>query len=426
MRVYDRAINESLPGASQAVAAVTNVRGAEYPRVYADGRAIFRLQMPSANKVLLEGGQGLCSSPIPMTKDADGIWTVTTGPAVTGFHYYWFNVDGAHVNDPSSETFVGYGREVSGIEIPDPMSVDTDLPNVSIDPVQPTFYEPQGGPMGQVEERWYHSRITGHWRRCMVYTPAGYSAADNAQTHYPVLYLQHGAGEDETGWTRQGKANFILDNRINPTAPIGPFARFMMAPHVKTAPMIVVMDNGYAAYGGSGGRDPSAAFLTREIEAFGSVLFADLIPFIDAQYRTAADRDHRALAGLSMGAMQAMAVGLTHLDQFAYLAAFSLPFFGRIPAMGPGSARFVPPPFESRTAYNGVFADPAAFNQKVRLFWFGAGTAEVQLNRRLRDNLAQLKKAGIKSELFQSSGTAHEWLTWRRCLDEFTPLLFQA
>jgi enterochelin esterase-like enzyme len=433
MRFYDSPINESLPGASQAVPAATNVPSAEYPRVYADGRVIFRLRMPFAQSVELEGGQGLCRAPIPMIKDEEGVWNLTIGPSVTGFHYYWFNVDGVAMNDPGSGTYFGYGKETSGIEIPDPMSIDTDLPNVPINPMNPTFYAPHdGGQQGQLEEHWYLSGITGDWRRCFVYTPAGYNEAANLNTRYPVLYLQHGAGEDETAWGRQGRVNFILDNLINPPPVLALFAMFRGSAGPKTKPMIVVMDNNYATYAkqdsASENLDPSSRYLSPGIDAFGSVVISDLIPSIDGTYRTIADHDHRAIAGLSLGAMETMAVALTHLDTFSYVGAFSLPFFGTIPSRPPSAQtlRPAPPPFDPKTAYGGIFADAASFNQRVHLFWFGAGTAEVQLNNALRQNVAKLTAQGIKPELYQSPGTAHEWLTWRRCLNEFAPRLFQA
>lgn len=432
MRFYDSAINESLPGASQAVPAATNVPSAEYPRVYADGRVIFQLRMPSAQSVQLEGGQGLCRGRIPMIKDAEGVWNLTIGPSATGFHYYWFNVDGVAMNDPGSETFFGYGKETSGIEIPDPMSIDTDLPNVPINPVRPTFYAPHDGPQGQLEEHWYLAKTTGNWRRCFVYTPAGYNEAANSNTRYPVLYLQHGAGEDETGWGRQGCVNFILDNLINPPPVRGLFAMFGGPAGPKAKPMIIVMDNDYATYtkqvSGSENHDPSSRYLSPGIDAFGSVVIDDLIPMIDRTYRTIGDRDHRAMAGLSLGAMETMAVALTHLDTFSYVGAFSLPFFGTIPPRPPSAqtSRPAPPPFDPKAAYEGVFADAASFNQRVRLLWFGAGTAEVQLNDALRENVAKLTAQGLKPVLYQSLGTAHEWLTWRRCLNEFAPQLFQA
>jgi enterochelin esterase-like enzyme len=422
MTFYDQPIDESLPGERQAVPADTNVRSAAYPRVYADGRVIFRFRMPSAQSVHLEGGQGLCQAPVPMSKDSEGVWHLTIGPSLTGFHYYWFNVDGVTMNDPGSATFVGYGKETSGIEIPDPMNVDTDLPNVPVDPVRLAFYAPHDGQQGQLQERWYLSKTTGTWRRCIVYTPLGYNEGAGSDARYPVLFLQHGAGEDETGWGRQGRANFIIDNLIKGNSNVP----------AKTKPMIVVMDNGYASYAKKPANpeaaDPSARFLSAGTEAFGSVLMNDLIPTIDRNYRTIADRSQRAMAGLSMGAMQAMAITLTHLDTFSYIGAFSLPFFGApaTPPASPQGTRPTPPPFDPKTAYDGIFGDAANFNQKVRLLWFGAGTAELQLNGSLRENVSKLSMQGIKSVLYQAGGSAHEWQTWRHCLNEFAPLLFQA
>ena len=255
MRFYNQLINESLPGAAQAVPATTTVPSAEYPRVYADGRVIFRVHLPAAQSVQLEGGQGLCSTPVPMTKDADGNWSVTLAPAVMGFHYYWFNVDGTAMNDPGSETFFGYSKETSGIEIPDPQQISSDLVTAPVIP----FYAPHDGPHGQIHEHWYQSVVTGKWRRCFVYTPPGYHDAANAGARYPVLYLQHGAGEDETGWSRQGGVNFIMDNAIQ-----GNSSSFFFASAPKAKPMIVVMDNGYATYKegtGPDGRDPSESYL---------------------------------------------------------------------------------------------------------------------------------------------------------------------
>src|SRR5579884_4230070 len=164
-----------------AAPASTNVRGAQSPRIYPDRHAWFTLKAPEAKTVQLAGA--IASAPLPMTRDAEGVWSVTTGPLVPGFHYYWFLVDGVQVNDPGSETFMGYGKETSGIEIPE-AGVD--------------FYAIKRVPHGDVREHWYFSTVTGQWRRCFVYTPPGYDT--NSGTRYPVLILQHGAGEDETGW----------------------------------------------------------------------------------------------------------------------------------------------------------------------------------------------------------------------------------
>ena len=425
MKFYNQLINESLPGAAQAVPATTTVPSAEYPRVYADGRVTFRVHLPFAKAVQLEGGQGLCSAPVPMVRDADGNWSVTLAPTVMGFHYYWFNVDGTKVNDPGSETFFGYGKETSGIEIPDPQQISSDLVTAPVIP----FYAPhKGSPQGQLHEHWYESRITGNWRRCIVYTPPGYGESANVGMRYPVLYLQHGAGEDETGWSRQGGVNFIMDNAIHGNSSS---FFFFAASAPKAKEMIVVMDNGYATYSDGAGaesRDPSEkyipAFIRGSVEAFGAVMIKELIPMIDRTYRTIADRDHRAMAGLSMGGMQTMVVALTHLDMFSYVGTFSGAQFLSPPpsSQAPDPA---PSPFDPTTSYGGVFADAASFNSKVRLLWMGAGTAELSLNESLRENAEKLRAANIKVVQFHSPGTAHEWQTWRICLSKFVPLLFQ-
>ena len=197
--------------------ATSNVPRAQYPRVHADCRVTFRLKAVDAKQIQVQPGgadNGLGKGPFNMERDGDGNWTFTTPPVVPGFHYYWLHVDGVAVNDPGSETYFGYGKPTSAVEVPE-AGVE--------------FFEAKDVPHGEVRTLWYHSRITGALRRAFVYTPPGYDA--DPRRRYPVLYLQHGAGEDERGWTTQGRANFILDNLI--------------AAETAT-PMIVVMDNGYA------------------------------------------------------------------------------------------------------------------------------------------------------------------------------------
>ena len=208
--------------ADESKPATSNVPRAEYPRIHADQRVTFRLKAPEAKSVKVQPGgadSGLGKGPYDMQRSDDGNWTVTTPRAVPGFHYYWLVVDGVAMNDPGSETFFGYGKPTSGVEVPEPGA---------------DYYDVKDVPHGEVRSLWYHSKVTGAVRRAMVYTPPGYDA--DAGTRYPVLYLQHGAGEDERGWTTQGRANFILDNLIAAGA---------------AAPMIVVMDNGYAARSGA-------------------------------------------------------------------------------------------------------------------------------------------------------------------------------
>jgi enterochelin esterase-like enzyme len=358
--------------------ATTNVAGAQYPRIGKDLRITFRLKAPDAKRVNLQGGDGLGKGPFEMVRGEGGVWTVTTPPAVPGFHYYWLLVDGVAVSDPASETFFGYGKPTSGVEVPE-NGVD--------------FYDPRDVPHGEVRARWYRSAVTGQWRRAQVYTPPDYDV--NPRARYPVLYLQHGAGENETGWAAQGRMNFILDNLIAAG---------------KARPMLVVMDRGYAVRPGEPAAKGKKGTPFGQGSAFEDVVVKDLIPLIDATYRTLPDRQHRAIAGLSMGGGQAMQIGLRHPDLFAYVGAFSGALFGK---------------FDPKTAYGGAFADPKAFNEKFRLLWLGAGTAEVRFHQSAKALHEALGRIGFKSVFVESPGTAHEWQTWRRALHDFAPRLFR-
>jgi enterochelin esterase-like enzyme len=389
--------SELAPAAEQSSPSELNVLGAPTPSIHADRGITFTLKAPDARSVQVAGGDGLGVGPFPMTKDVEGIWSVTTPPAVPGFHYYWFVLDGVPVNDPSSETFFGYGKETSGVEVPEPGA---------------NYYAINDVPHGEVREKRYLSRTTGEWRRALVYTPPGYDK--NSQTRYPVLILQHGAGEDETGWTRQGKAQFILDNLIA---------------SAKAQPMIVVMDRGYATRAAAPavkiGPDAPLANAKIAFSTFEDVIVHDLIPTIDASYRTVPDREHRAMAGLSMGGMQTLFITLQHLDMFAYIGSFSGPIVPDLNSKQPlaGTQRG---PFDTKTAYDGAFSNAATFNSRVKLFWLGVGTAEPELFRAGIGAAAQaLKQAGVRVEYFESAGTAHEWQTWRRALHDFVPRLFR-
>lgn len=348
--------------------AASNVPGAEYPEIHPDLRITFRVTAPGAQKVQVEGGDGLGKGPFDMVRGEKGVWTVTIPPAQPGFHYYWLLVDGLRVNDPSSRTYFGYSRETSGVEVPD--KVD--------------FYEANDVPHGEVRSRWYFSKVTGKWRRACVYTPPDY---DRGTVRYPVLYLQHGMGENELGWTTQGRANFILDRLIAAGT---------------ARPMIVVMENGMLA------AKPNAAPGARGNEAFEDVVIGDLIPMIDSTYRTLADREHRAIAGLSMGGGQALQIGLGHLDRFAWVGSFS------------GAIRN----FDPKTSYGGALADAAAANSKLRLLWFGAGMAEPGMYKAAKAVHDALDNMGIRN-VFYECPFAHEWQTWRYDLREFAPGLFR-
>ena len=369
--------------------AVTNVSGAAFPRVDGASRAQFRLKAPDATKVRLN----FWSNPkLDMEKQADGYWTVTTPPLAPGLHYYTLIVDGVEFSDPASHAFYGGSKDASAIEIPEPGV---------------TFYSVQEVPHGEVREVWYHSAVTGSWRHALVYTPPGYDA--QTRVRYPVLYLQHGGGEDETGWIRQGNANFILDNLIASGA---------------SKPMIIVMANGYARRAGQTPPDlagkpfgsPEMMRAMRETAAaFEDDMTQALIPYIDAHFRTLTDRDHRAMAGLSMGGMQTFQVTFDHLDLFSYIGGFS----GAAGSLGNDK-------FDPKTSLNGALSDPAAFAKKVHLLWLGVGTDEpANMHAGIERLHTSLMDANIKHVFYESPGTAHEWQTWRRDLKDFAPRLFQ-
>ena len=374
-----------------------NIPGAPYPCIYPDHRVAFRVAAPDAQKVQVRLG-GVHE----MTRGADGLWTVTIPPQVEGFHYYSIVVDGAVQADAATRTFFGSGWDNSGIEIP---AHDAD------------FYAPKDVPHGDVRERWYFSKVTGNWRRCYVYTPPNYEAS--AKTRYPALYLLHGWGENEQGWPTQGHVDFIMDNLIAAD---------------KAKPMIIVMDNLNAVKPGEdaglywarsiiarrsmadipaapGARGASRPFFPPNWgEAFTEMMFTDLIPMIERTYRVLRGRDNRAMAGLSMGGAQTFKTALTNLDNFAYLGGFS------------GSCADRDTNFDPKTSCGGAFADPAAFNKKVKLLFLGIGSAEGPGTKNFSDALTN---AGIHTVYFESPGTAHEWLTWRRCLNDFAPRLFR-
>ena len=369
---------ERVSSVEDAKPASTNVMGATYPRVLPDHSVAFQFKAPDAQSVDVD----ITGKKFPMTRGDDGMWNVTTIPLVEGFHYYALDVNGVRMNDPGSHTYFGMGMDASGIDIPE-YGVD--------------YYLAREVPHGEVRIRNYHSKITGQWRRCFVYTPPDYDK--NSSTRYPVLYLQHGMGEDETGWIFQGHGNLILDNLIA---------------EKKAVPMIIVMENGYASVpAGPFGPPPSGR--GPEIGAFDDVMIKEVIPMIDSNFRTIPDREHRAMAGLSMGANQALHLATGHLDTFAYMAGFSGTMNGL-------SGDVLDP----ATAFNGIFKDGAAFNGKVKLLWLGMGTEEPDLfHKSIGAFRTMLDTAGIKYVYFSSPGTAHEWLTWRRDLNDFAPRLFR-
>lgn len=359
--------------AQTGVPAQTNVPEMKYPCVDGSSRATFKIKAPEAHNVQVD----ICGKKWPMEKDAEGIWSVTTEPLVVGFHYYFLLIDGVPVADPSSETFFGCGKMASGIEIPEA-------------PENAAYYTyDKSIAHGQVRECHYYSTVEQNVRRCFVYTPAGYDTDQSRR--YPVLYLQHGMGEDERGWSNQGKMADIMDNQIAAG---------------KCVPMIVVMDYGNCGY--IFGTKPG-----ERREDFGAsftpILLTDIIPYIDKTFRTKTDRDSRAMAGLSWGGHQTFETTLANLDKFAYIGAFS-------------GAIFLPKNADIRKVYNGVFADAETFNRQVHTLFLGIGSEENMGSRQLSEKLTA---AGINNIYYESPGTHHEWLTWRRCLNEFLPLIFR-
>lgn len=352
--------------------APSSVPNSQYPYIDSDGKVTFRIFAPSAKRVQVMGRDikiPFGEKPTDLIRSEDGVWTVTI-PINPGFHYYQLIINGTPVNDPASKTYFGWGQATSGLEIPHP---------------QVDFDSAKRVPHGEVRERWYHSQVTGELRRVFVYTPPDYDR--NIKRRYPVLYLQHGAGENERAWTKQGKANFLMDNLINSRQAV---------------PMIVVMDNGYA-------RKPGVELPADSWgnEAFSEVVIKDLIPLIDSQYRTIAQRNYRAFAGLSMGGGQALEVGLNNLDKFSWVGGFSS----------------LLKDFDINKSYGEVFTNPLKTNLKLNLLWLGCGTEDdfYTTNKTAHE---KLEKADINHVWVASEG-GHEWLVWRRYLRDFASRLFQ-
>jgi S-formylglutathione hydrolase FrmB len=381
-----------------------NFPGIQYPRIEADSRVTFRFNAPNAQKVqvalVTSGSNSLQPLPFDMTKGADGMWTYTSAPQSPGYHNYWMLVDDAAVLDPGTNAFIGYSHMCNAFEIPEPGVNYYDLAEV---------------PHGNVLIKNYFAKTANSWRHIFVYTPPGYDA--NPSVRYPVLYLQHGGGEDERVWIEMGRTNLILDNLLAQR---------------KVKPMIVVMETsavagarpgpgaGFGGIGGPGGGP------------YGQLMVNDLIPWIDSNFRTLSGKDHRAMAGLSMGGMQTAAVTMANLDKFSYIGLFSggaaLGFGPGAPGKAaPNAPKFAPAPFDIKTSYNGAMANPAEFNKKVKVLFMSFGSEPPLENPEgLKKHQDQLITAGItNSFVYISPGTSHEWQTWRRSLYVFAPLLFK-
>lgn len=348
--------------------ASTNQPGKEYPQVNSEGRVRFRIVAPDAQNVTVSFRDSSA-----FTKGEDGAWVGYTRPLDEGFHYYTINIDGAEVPDPNSMYFFGAMRWGSGVEVP---AKDQE------------FYAVKEVPHGQLREVLFFSKSTDTTRRAFVYTPPGYDA--NLETRYPVLYLQHGWGENEYGWGAQGHANLIMDNLIA---------------EGRAKPFIIVMTYGMTNEIQFGG------LRNFDISHFETVLVDELIPYIDANFRTLSDRSNRAMAGLSMGGMETKMITLRNLDKFSHIGLFS----------------------GGSISLDDVNNTPG-FPEKVKLVFVSYGSKELGGGavaggqRRGGDpqaNTEALKEAGINTHFYVSPDTAHEWQSWRRSLRELAPLLFQ-
>jgi enterochelin esterase-like enzyme len=344
-----------------------NQPGQQYPMVNSQGYVRFRIVAPLAHSVTASlGGRG----GTVLTKAADTTWVGTTAkPEDKGFHYYHLTIDGGVFNDPGTLNFYGSTRWESGVEVPAP---DQD------------FYALKDVPHGRVQQVLFPSKSTNTSRRAFVYTPPDYDK--DPSKRYPVLYLQHGWGEDETAWSNQGHANLIMDNLIA---------------EGKCKPFLIVMTYGMTNEIKFGG------LRNFDIKPFQTVLVDELIPYVDANFRTLSDQSHRGMAGLSMGGMETKMITMAHLDKFSHIGLLSGGTF----------------------SLDDVNKAPG-FKEKVKLVFVSFGSRELEGDRPRffggdpRANAEALKQAGINSVFYVSPETAHEFLSWRRSLHELAPLLF--
>ncbi len=362
-----------------------NQPGKLYPQVNSEGRVRVQISAPEAHKVQLD----ISAVKYDLVKDENGVWTGESAPQDEGFHYYQLWVDGAAVPDPGSLYFYGAGRWGSGIEVP---AKDQDI------------FALKDVPHGELREVQYFSKTSDKVRRAYIYTPPGYSK-DNSKS-YPVLYLQHGMGENETGWGNQGHANLIMDNLIA---------------EGKAVPFIIVMENSGVNFDRPRGPRPERNANADSTQSrrrgprggfdfageFKNLLLNDLIPYVEANYRVIADPEHRAMAGLSMGGMQTRIITLGNPDVFSQVGIFS---------GGSISTEDV--------------ENSQAFKSNVKLLFISYGSRELE-NRRMsfggdpKANTEALKAAGMNAHFYVSPGTAHEWHSWRRSLYQFAQLVFK-
>lgn len=345
--------------------ASTNIRGAKYPQITSQGKAIFKIKAPEVQKMQLDLGRKY-----DMVKSSDGIWEVTTDSLTEGFHYYSLIIDGMAVCDPASETFYGMGRMASGIEVP--FAGDD-------------YYAIKDVPHGDIRIRNYYSKVTSGWRSVYIYTPPGYD--QNIDIKYPVLYILHGGGEDQRGWATQGKTDRILDNLIA---------------EKKAVPMLVIMVDGNI---------PARGFGMEALTTFENELKQCVIPFVESNLRVKTDASNRALAGLSMGGLQTLHAGVHNTDLFAYLGVFSSGWWANnIELSGP--------------QYDFMKQNSTTINKNLKQFWIAMGGKEDIAWQNCQIMMAKFDELKINYKYSEYPG-GHSWPVWRNNLYNFSQLLFK-
>jgi len=345
--------------------AETNVRSARYPQILPDGRAVFKIKAPEAQKVQLDLGKKY-----DMVKNNEGIWEATTDSLSEGIHYYSLIIDGVSVADPASEAFYGMGRMASGFEVP--FKGDS-------------YYEEKNVPHGDIRIKRYYSNVTNSWRNFYMYTPSGYD--QNPTEKYPVLYIMHGGGEDQRGWATQGKTDLILDNLIAAK---------------KAVPMIVIMVDG---------NFPLNGFGEESLKVFEKELKQSIIPFVEKNYRVKAETQYRALAGLSMGGIQTLYAGMRNTDMFSYLGVFSSGWFA-------SQKELTDPQYE----YWKNNADK--INTNLKQLWISQGGKEDIAWQNCQIMRSKLDEMNIKYAYSEYPG-GHSWPVWRNNIFNFAQVLFK-
>ncbi len=350
--------------------ASTNVRNANYPQILPDNRVIFSIKAPDAKKVQID-----LVRKYDLQKDSGGTWTVTTDSISEGFHYYSLLIDGLPLADPASKTFYGMGRMASGIEIPFAGGA---------------YYALRDVPHGDIRIKKYFSKVTNSWRELYVYTPPGYDV--NTSEKYPVLYILHGGGEDETGWATQGKTDLILDNLIAAK---------------KATPMLVVMPDANIGMGGF-----NALGIENSLKTFEREMKETILPFVENNYRVKSDAASRALAGLSLGGIHTLYTGIRNTNMFSYLGVFSsgwiIPMMNNI----------------ADAQYDLLQKDSASVNKNLKQFWIAMGGKDDIAYKNGQLMMEKLKQLNIRYSYSEYPG-GHTWPVWRNNLYNFAPLLFK-